>query len=209
MTEKEFSKGQVTAEDVKAMVEARVRAAIEKAKAKPKPEVAEPYEWWNLYSYGPLQNFQPNGPLPPNQVIKVGEPAWVTTVLVLNWNPILPPPPGMSPGDLLSNFGLPYQIEYQTANLSAWALGGPNAIHAGNLVPGTDWYVDVLPFTAGQAGMFEMNICARILGNPPVANAPRFAGFARWIGDFDPELFWPGPTPGWHYELPLKFMVYA
>jgi hypothetical protein len=68
--------------------------------------------------------------------------------------------------------------------------------------------VDVLEWTAAQTGMFSMNISARIMADPPTDPHPPFAGFARWVYDFDPELFLPDPTPGWQYDLPIKFLVY-
>jgi hypothetical protein len=201
----------VTAEDVKAMVEAKVQTALDEAMARPLPEVAEPYLWWNLYSLGPWQAFAPfpAGPLPPHQLIRIGEPAFVATVLVLNPFPILPPiPPGMSPCSVVTGFQPQYEINYQTCNLSTCGAGAPNATHNGVLVPNQCTVVDVLSFVGQQQGIFEMHISARITANPPAPPHPPFAGFARWVFDFDPELFWPGPTPGWQYDFPIKFMVY-
>jgi hypothetical protein len=195
--------------DVKALVEAKLKAAYDKAMATPRPQVAEPFLWWNLYSLGPFQSFAPDGPLPPHQVIKLGETAWITTVLLLNPWPILPPPPGISPCHLLSDFGLSYEIQYQTCNLTTCATGIPSGKQAGSLSPGACWYVNVFEFAPTAVGLFETNISARILGNAPTQTAPHFAGFARWIFDPDPEMFWPGSTPGWQYDFPVKFMVYA
>lgn len=210
-TEKTFPLDTGTAEILKAMVESQVKAAVDQYLATPKEEVAEPYQWWDLLALGPIQVFQPNSPLSPHQVIKVGESAYVVTVLMLNPNPILPPNPGISPLALLSNFGLPYEIQYQTGNLTTWTpMAAPlSSIQGGNLSPGVGIYVDVLGFTALQAGLMEMNISARILGTTAATvNAPHFAGFARWTYDLDPESFWTSPTPGWHFELPVKFQVY-
>ena len=189
-------------EDVKARLEARVKAALEQALTTPHEEVAEPYLWWNLWAAGPYKNFSPNGPLPPHQVIKAGETAYVGTVLVLNPFPILPPPPGMSPCDVLSDFALRYEIRYE-ANIL------PTVVHNGSLVPGQCVYVDVLEMTPVDEGICRMDVTARILGAVPPGIAPHFAGFARWTYDFDPEMFWPGPTPGWHYEFPIKFLIYS
>ena len=41
--------------DVKALVEAKLKAAYDEAMATPRPQVAEPFLWWNLYSLGPFQ----------------------------------------------------------------------------------------------------------------------------------------------------------
>jgi len=208
--EKSFAYGGATADNIKAAVESKVKAAIDKFMATPRKEVAEPYLWWDLYAYGPIQAFAPDGPLAPHQVVKVGNMAYVATVLVLNPMPILPPAPGISPLSLLSSFGLPYEVTYQTGNLTTWQpmLAPLSSVNTGTLSPGVGIYVDVLPFTATQAGLMEMNISARILGTPAAGNAPHFAGFARWTYDFDPESFWSAPTPGWHFEMPVKFLIY-
>ena len=211
MAEEEYSNDILTAEDVKAMVEARAQAALEEAMAQPMPQVAEPWLWWNLYSLGLWQAFAPfpAGPLPPHQVLKVGDNAFVATVLVLNPFPILPPiPPGISPCAVVTGFQPQYEITYQTCNLTTCGLGAPNATNVGNMVPNNCVYVDVLPFQAAAPGMFSMNISARITAAPPLPPHPPFAGFARWVRDLDPELFWPGPTPGWQYDFPIKFLVY-
>jgi hypothetical protein len=209
--EKTFAYGLATADDVKAAVESKVKAAIDQYMATPKPEVAEPYLWWDLYALGPIQIFQPDAPLAPHQVIKVGQTAFIVTVLLLNPAPILPPnPQGMSPLAVLSNFGLPYEIRYQTGNLTTWQpMPAPlTGTATGSLVPMVPWYVDVLQFVAATPGLMEMNISAQILGNAAAPTAPHFAGFARHIYDFDPELFWTAPAPGWHFEMPVKFLVY-
>src|SRR5262245_57129759 len=82
----------VTAEDVKAQVEARLQAALDQVLAgPPAAEVAELQGWWDLYAIGPIQFTWPGGPFPPSDVIRAGEPAFVVTILILNPNPILPP----------------------------------------------------------------------------------------------------------------------
>jgi hypothetical protein len=196
-------------DDVRAEIEARVKKALDEALARGKPETAEPEGWWNLFAYGPIQFTSIPGPLLPHQVIKVGEPAYVVTVLFLNPFHILSP--GTSAADVLSNFALPYEIQYQTGNLTSWTLGpaAVNGVHGPyNLVPGQIFYVDVLGFTGATPGLYEMNISGRILGAaPPYVNAPQFAGFARAVYDFDPDLFVSG-TPGTQFDQPIRFQVY-
>ena len=97
-------------------------------------------------------------------MIKLGETAWITTVLLLNPWPILPPPPGISPCQLLSDFSLPYEIQYQTCNLTTCATGIPSAMETGSLSPGVCWYINVISFTPTEVGLYETNISARILG---------------------------------------------
>jgi hypothetical protein len=200
---------QVTAEDVKAQVEARLQAALDQALASPPDaEVAELQGWWDLYAIGPIQFTRPGGPFPPSDVIRAGEPAFVVTILILNPNPILPP--GISPGDILSKFALTYEVTYQTGNLTKWQQAGTplSSEHEGlKLVPGQFFYVDVLEFipTDRDEVMYEMNISARIFGCNE-NYAPPFAGFAREVYDIDPDMFSPSPGMG---DRPIRFMVYG
>jgi hypothetical protein len=211
VVEQAMARGGLTAEDVKAQVEARVQAALDEAMMTTSQEIAEPEGWWNLYALGPIQPIGIPAPLLPHQVIKVGEPAFVATVLFLN--PFLVLAPGTTAADVLSNFALPYEVQYQTGNLTSWVLGEPgmNTVHSGlgfNLIPGVFFYVDVLAFTPGTPGLYEMNISARILGaTPPYINAPQFAGYARAVIDIDPDLF-ISPAPGLQFDLPIRFQVY-
>lgn len=205
----------MAAMDVKAQVEAVVKSALDEARmrqaARTMAEIAEPEGWWNLYALGPIQTTGIPGPLLPHQVIKVGETAFVATILFLNDFLILAP--GTTAADVLSNFALPYEVRYQTGNLTTWTLGQAdmNVVHSGagfNLVPQQNVYIDVLAFTASVPGLYEMNISSRILGAiAPFANAPQFAGYARAVIDIDPDLF-ISPAPGLQFDLPIRFQVY-
>lgn len=207
----EVAAKQMTAEDIQALVQSKANAALEQAMARAQQEVAEPEGWWNLYALGPIQPIAFGGPLLPHQVIKMGEPAFVATVLFLNPFHFLSP--GTSAADILSNFALPYEVQYATGNLTTWSLGPASlqATHSGagfNLNPGQYVYVDVLGFVASSPGIYEMNISARILGaTPPHVNAPQFAGFARAVIDIDPDLFISG-APGLQFDQPIRFQVY-
>lgn len=207
----------LTVEDVKMQLEARIHSAYDEALERIGQETAEPEGWFNLYAIGPLQPLGTPGPLPPHQVIKVGETAFVATIMVLN--PFLTLAPGVTPLSVLSGFALPYEVRYQTGNLTTWALGpgNMNVAHSGpglNLIPGQPFYVDVLGFTANQPGIYEMNISARLLGAaPPFINAPQFAGFARQVVDVDADnLFFPflpsTGAPGFQFDQPIRFQVY-
>lgn len=200
----------MTVDDVRAEVEAQVRAAIDEAAGMVDTEVAEPLDWWDLFAVGPIQPITVNGPLLPHQVIKVGEPAFVATIVFLN--PFLILQPGLSASDVLSNFALPYEVRYQTGNLTTWSPGQAdmNVTHSGaglNLVPGQSFYVDVLQFQAQIEGLYEMNVSARILGaTPPFVNAPQFAGYATQVVDIDAKLFGPGPVV--NSGQPVRFQIY-
>jgi hypothetical protein len=197
----------ITAEDVKAEVEARVETAF--AKARETPELFEPVDpttgqpWLDVAAFGIIQPVGGSAPLLPHQVVKIGEPAFAVAILVLN--PFLQVG-GTNAADVLANFSLPFEIRYQTGNLTTWQLGQADmqATHNGNLVPGLFFYVDVLAFTGSQEGLYEMNISARLLGAaPPFVNAPQFAGYATTVISLDaPDLFGTQPTG------PMRFQVY-
>jgi len=193
-----------TEEDITAHAEAAVTAAYERAEAEIGPELAEVMGWWDIAGYGRIQIIAPGQPLLPHAVIKVGEKAYVLALMLLN--PFQALPGGTNAGDVLSNFALPYEIQYQAGNLTNWTLGQPDmqAVHAGNLVPGQYFYVDVLAFTGSQPGLYEMNISARLLGAaPPDVSAPQFGAFATTVFSLDaPGLFGPAPPS------PMRFQVY-
>jgi hypothetical protein len=203
-------------EEVKAQVEAVVKAKLEQALVSPaQPEIAEPLNWWDIYAFGPFQpganSVPPSGfagPLLPHQVIRTGETAFVATVMILN--PVGPAIP--SALDILSNFALPYQVEYATGELKRWQPGPASLQHqnTGNLVPGVAVYVDVFAFVAQDPGLYEMNICARIFGCEGNA-APPFSGFATWV--YDPDQDYLGSLlgqggPGFYHKDPIRFQVY-
>lgn len=210
----------ITPEDVKARVEKELQAALEKARTMPRAQLAEPLYWWDIYAFvvQPDAQLVPpasffDGPLLPNQVIRVGDKAFIVSVLILN--PFrLPQDPNIIPCDFLSQFSLPYEIDYHTCNATECKKGpaNQNAKHSGCLVPRQCFYVDVLEFTAQEEGcIFETNVCARILGCGDCGNgeqqlAPPFAGFARTTFNLDPDLFFPAPFV--EYNNPLRYMVY-
>jgi hypothetical protein len=191
-----------TVEEVKAVVEAKVQAAYEKAVAAPRQEIAEPYGEWDLVALGPIQPFWY---LRPHQIIRVGETAFVATVLYV---------------PKLYHFCLPYEIQYCTGEVCEWRKGPVylNVTHKGYLSPHTPYAIDVLQFDAYDPGKYEMNICARILCCDPHTQPkyqPPYAGYARRVYDFDPELVFPWffPNPpyipaGWQFDTPIRFMVY-
>jgi hypothetical protein len=204
---------ELSVEDVAYMLEQRARAALNEAiMRRMSAEIGEPEGWWNVFAVGPLQPLGIPGPLLPHQVIKVGEPAFIGTLVFLN--PFLIVPPGTTAGDVLSNFALDCQVQYQTGNLTSWALGpaNMNATHTLTFSPGQYLYLDVLSFVADQPGMYQMNITSRILGAaPPHINAPQFGAFARAVVDIDPELFLDGTlggAPGLQFDEPIRFQVY-
>jgi hypothetical protein len=199
---------EVTDEEVRAAIEARVQAAYEKAMAQAREERAEPFGWWDLYAVGPFQPTArpfglpvPPAPYLPHSVIRVGEIAYIVTILY---------------APTVNVFGLPYEIDYSTGSLDTWRLG-PNSLnvtHRGHLNPHSPFIVDLLRFRAQEHGCFETNICARIYGCPYKGKentAPPFAGFATRVIDLDGDMFVPGigrRSPGLRYDGGLRFQVY-
>jgi hypothetical protein len=192
------------AADIKAQYEAKLKAAYDAARATPQAQLAEPQGWWDLVAIGPIQQIL-NPPYLPHDVIRAGQPAYVITIMVLNpFGPSVP-----SACEILSNFALPYEITYQTGNVTTWQPGPAslNVEHNLTLVPGQCFYVDVLEFTGEGLDevMYEMNVSARIFGCGE-NYAPDFAGFAREVIDIDPDIFRPAPGL---VNGPIRFLVYG
>lgn len=209
-----YPKLEVLAKQVKAQVEARLRAAYEKMLSTPRQEVAEPQDWWDIIAIGPIQP-APNsvppsgffaGQLLPHQVIRVGEPAFIATVLLLN--PVGPSIP--SAADIMAGLALPFEIQYRTGNLDTWSLG-PGFLNAnlpGAFTPVLPFAVNVLSFIAapGSEGNYEMNISARVFGAGGSTAAP-FSGFAREVIDIDAGLLFP--APGVQQDTGVRFQIYG
>ena len=195
----------ITAADVKAHYKAKLASALEQKLAS--AQVAELQPWWDLIAIGPIQATT-NPPFAPSDVIRSGETAYVVTIILLNPDPILPP--GISPADILSKFALPYEVTYQTGNLTTWQPAGFPLTSEHDplyLVPGQSFYVDVLEFVPNDRDevLYEMNVSARIFGCGE-NYAPPFAGFAREVVDIDSSFF--SPPPGL-VNAPIRFMVYG
>lgn len=200
----------ITGEEFQANVEAEVKSAFQELSMRPElgkrlePEIGEPLIYWDVAAYGPVQFTQPGGPLEPHQVIKVGEQAFVAAIVLLNPQPVLPGP--LSPCNLLGRFSLPFEVQYQTGDLTRWVLGEASmqGVHSGRFDPNNCYYVDWIGFTPRQPGLYEMNISARVLAAAPPLSAPNFGAYATTVFRLDgPGLFGPQP-PG-----PLRFQVYA
>lgn len=210
MTEPEISQGEVTQETADSIFEAKVEAAVSEAMQRGAPEEVEPLGWWNLWVYGPWQPVRPGGPLRSHKVIKVGEPAYIYTVLWLNPWRVLDGGPTVC--DLISNLACEFEVKYCTGNKCTWSLGpeGLNVTHKVKMHADRCWSYDSLRFVArpNWEGCFETHVCARIIGCAEDA-APSLAGFATQVYDFDADLFVPIPTrPRWEVDTPIQFMIY-
>lgn len=231
MTEMKVSKGAATtAEDIKARIQARVKSAVDQAMTRVGLEIAVPEEWWNLWAVGPVKEIAPGGPLLPHKVIKIGEKAYVYTVIWFNPATL---PNGINACSFVTNLGCELVVRYCTGNVCTWTRGPNdfNAEHNLTLVPDQCWYVDVLEFTAETEGLYEMHICARVTGCHD-DSAPPLAGFATAVADIDADIFYPRqltpelpeeipphtmPWPGfpsgtysrWEYDIPIRFLIYS
>ncbi|MGH7597207.1 MAG: hypothetical protein ACREOI_12700 [bacterium] len=217
----------VTADELKAKIEARLQAAYQKSLSQARPEVVDPYPLWDLVALGPFQpgavagNFGNlnSSPFLAHQVIRVGETAYIATVIF---------------APILNTFCLPYEVEYCTGDLCEWTKGPEklNVTQHGHLSPTSPFAVDILQFTAETEDVgckYEMHICARIKCCDPEGNPqPPFAGFARHVYDYDAILQLPdlpaglvdpladpvpaapstSGAPDWQFDQPIRFMIY-
>lgn len=224
------------AQNLQQQIEKKVRKAhntfIQRAQAgefDPTGGVSSPYTWWNIWSLGPYLSpppsadggdetyYKPLSKLPDGQVLPANQKAYVATIIYLNPDEILSPNNLLSPATVLSNFSLPYEITYNCANLTRWALTDMkiagqdfnNPTQTGNLVPGQKFYVNVLEFSCQNEGLMEMNIIVRLLGETnEYRNAPQFAAFANWVYDFDDRQLENAFIQGNHPSNALKFLVF-
>lgn len=191
---------ELSAEQVKAAVEARLQAAFDEAMASGMPQTAGPALWWDMYAYGPFKT--PVEPFPaPNQIVRLGETVYVASILYLNQSYPYP-----TAADVLATFALPYSIAWDTNNVTTLtrehALSGSIDRHFN---PGQAWYVDIIALKPEHEGIHELNLRGRITGcNGELA--PPFAGYATLVYEFDSSLF----TLGSHtrYQGPVRFDVY-
>jgi hypothetical protein len=178
---------------LKAHVEAQVAAAVERAKV----ELAEwptglPFEW-DVWAFGPWQDPGQE----PGRIIALGQKAYIATVVWMN--PLM--------NATVAGFGADLLLSYWTSNKQKMtpvsAMDHQSCIEP---VPqGFGFYVDVWEFTPTEAAcILETNICVRLC-NCDGQVVPGYAGFVRWVQDFDPELLWPaGPS----FDHPIRYLVY-
>jgi hypothetical protein len=191
---------EVSAEQVRAAIEAKLQTVFDETMAGGVPQTAGPALWWDMYAYGPFKT--PIEPFPaPNQVVRLGETVYVASILYLNQAYPYP-----TAADVLATFGLPYSISWDTNNVTTlqrepMLSGSIN----NNFVPGQAWYVDIISLKPEHEGIHELNLRGRITGcNGELA--PPFAGYATLVYEFDSSLF----TLGSHtrYQGPVRFDVY-
>jgi hypothetical protein len=198
-----------------------VNKALEKAKkgpseielelGEPISPVFPPYPWWNLMVVGPFQGLgsPPEGPFLPNKIIQYSAyPAFLWTILWRNPAPI----------DWV--FGNPSAAQVMNGrDFSLWAeminltnvSNGPDIHIAGSFSVGGFIDARLLFFhppqpQQGKPDLYEVNVTLDV-----TEDSQPMAGFATWVYDLDVEpLFLTRPAiwPHWHYERPMRFLVY-
>lgn len=178
---------------LKARVESQFAAALEKAKLElTEVPVLGPFEW-EVYAFGPWQNPGQE----PGRIIALGQTAYIATVVWMN----------DSMCATVAGFGADVFLSYWTSNTQT--MLPVTAMNHYTCIPitanGGCFYVDIWEFQPTEAAcLLETNICARIC-NCEGHVVPGYAGFVRWVEDFDPELLWPA---GPRFDHPIRYLVY-
>jgi hypothetical protein len=191
-------------EDPREAERAELAAQLEEALGQATPELAAPLGYWNIWARGPFQ-----GPgLQPNRIIKLGEAAWIWIAVYLN--PFFPSPaPGMNACDIITGFGAKIELKFFTSDTQRMepvpSLNHTYCIQTLQTDPSTCLYWYRWEFTPERAAcIYETNICARIC-NCDCNPVPQYAGFVRWVRDFDVDYLFP-PVP-WIFDHPVRYMV--
>ncbi|HLA99234.1 MAG TPA: hypothetical protein VJL34_12325 [Anaerolineales bacterium] len=181
-------------EEVRARIDAHIKSMEDELytrmpdlETRIQPEFATLQPWWDLFVVGP---FQPAGAFQSSNVIAVGDPAFIATLLVVNPAPIISP--GISPLAILG--GIPAQITYLTSNLNT--MTPEPAITTPLPIAGV-FSVDIQPINTAVAGIKELLVSAVIPG--PGAAVWPFGGFASLLFRLATEpllAFFGFPAPG-------------
>jgi len=186
-------------EKLKAHVEAQFAAALRQMEDGLELAQGPSPNEWEVYAWGPWQEpFNPNED--PGRIIFTGEVAYIGVAVWMN--------PEMCPD--IVNHEDKIELNVWTSNTQTMqpvnlpGLTGSTCIQTER---GRCYYVEVFRFTPREAAcLYETNICARIC-NCNGHTLPRYAAFVRHVYDYDPEKLFSGPTPGWGFDRPIRFMV--
>ena len=188
----------------------RAKARLEAMLQEPREESTETPWWasgdaWEIYAMGPEQNynFTSGSPQPPGRIVFLGETAYVTTVLWLN--------PNMAAH--LAGMGACVNLSYHTANTQTMtpvpAMDYTCSIDAATPTYADpdygSFYITVWEFTPTETGcLFETNICGTVC-NCKGNVAPGYAGFVRWVYDFDYDVFFGSQWS--EFNNPIRYLV--
>jgi hypothetical protein len=175
-------------------VEAQFAAALEKKAALELTEVPAllPFEWV-IYARGPYQNPGQE----PGRIIALGQKAYIATVVYMN--PLM--------CATVVGFGADVLLNFWTSNTQT--MRPVPAMDHYKCIPitaaGGCSYTYVWEFEPTEAAcILETNICARLC-NCEQRVVPGYAGFVRWVEDFDPDYLWPA---GPRFDHPIRYLVY-
>lgn len=187
----------------------QAKARLESMLQAPKAQLTETPWWaggdyWEVYALGPDQGgfMSPPGKSP-GRVIFLGDTAYIITVLWLN--------PNMAAH--LAGMGACVNLSYHTANTQT--MMPVSALdHSCSIDPAKpdyadpdygSFYIAVWEFTPEETGcLFETNICATVC-NCRGQVAPGYAGFVRWVVDFDYDEFFG--SQGVEFNNPIRYLV--
>lgn len=183
-----------TADMLKAQVEAQFAAALDQKAAlelTEAPTVLPPQ--WEVYAWGPYQAAGKQ----PGRIIALGEKAYIATAVWLN----------SAMCTNVSGFGADILLSFWTSNTQT--MKPVPAMDHYKCIPvkaGSGcFYVYIWEFVPTEAAcILETNICARLC-NCEQKVVPGYAGFVRWVYDFDAESLWPA---GPRFDNPIRYLVY-
>ena len=151
---------------------------------------------WEIFARGPYQA----PAYSPGRIIAVNQTAYIDVVVWMNPEPVKD----------VKDFGADVLLSFWTSNtqtmqpvpagLTAQVCVEPTPAPFGGMYSTYIW-----EFTPTEAAcLLETNICARLC-NCDDDTVPGYAGFVRWVEDFDSELLFPnGPV----FDHPIRYMVY-
>jgi hypothetical protein len=210
MSNREVTVGRAEADDPRATLKAQVEAELAAALDRAKPELAvtgatlpggagNPANRWEIFARGPYLTPGQS----PGRIIMKGQKAYIATIVWLNKEML----------EDLVGWGGKIELHYFTSNTQTMKaipeLDYHCCIHP---VAGKNRYVTTWEFTAPEAAcVLETNICARVC-NCTDKLVPFYAGFVRWVENFDPENLYP-MVPGlpthvrYEFDRPIRYMV--
>jgi len=193
-------KGEEKGAALKAHLDAKMAAIIQRRRQAPVAELAGPQDYWDIYATGPYQD--PS--LMPGRLIQVGEPATIAVHIYLN--PTFPPPPAIDACTDLTQHNDKIELHFFTSNMQTMQpVPELSNIVCIQTTPGECWYNYEWTFTPTTAAcLYEMNICARVCNCNNQA-LPQFSAFVRWVEDLDYDYLFGGQ--GWSFDRPIRFMV--
>ena len=201
---------------LKDRTEQYVKRAMEKAKTGPSSvelEIGGPigqvyplYPWWNLLIVGP---FQTTGgvQLLPRKILRPGT-SLIWALLWRNPAPIDWVAGNPSAAEIMN--GRDFSLWAEMINLTN-VTDGPDiqivgSFSVGNYLDAYALYFNPPTPVQGKPDLYEVNVTLDI-----TEDSQPMAGFATWVFDLDTEpgfLGLPTVPAHWHYEKPMRFLVY-